>query len=234
LRATAAALRALRYLGGDLKNRAACEHFVIACAIPTGGFADVPGRTADVVSSAAGLMALAELKRGPDHLVHKTVSYLDRNARSFEEIRMAAAGMEAAGRQSAESANWIKQLIRERRPDGTFGEASVGDTAGRVVTLLRLGASLPPIGPIVATLRAGQRADGGFGKDDSGSDLETTYRVMRAFAMLKCRPLRPDRVAVFVAACRDADHGYALRPGLPSQMAPTYFASAVLRWLAEP
>jgi hypothetical protein len=83
-------------------------------------------------------------------------------------------------------------------------------------------------------LRAGQRADGGFGKDDSGSDLETTYRAMRAFAMLKCRPPHPDRVAVFVASCRNADHGYGLRPGLPSQMASTYFASAVLRWLAAP
>jgi prenyltransferase beta subunit len=85
---------------------------------------------------------------------------------------------------------------------------------------------------VVKTLKAGQRKDGGFGKADAaGSDLETCYRVMRCFVMLKEKPADVAGLRKFVARCRNADGGYGIAPGQPSGAGPTYFASIVLHWL---
>jgi prenyltransferase beta subunit len=82
-------------------------------------------------------------------------------------------------------------------------------------------------------LKKGQRADGGFGKEQSKtSDLETSYRVMRAFVMLKDKP-DVERCRSFVAQCRNPDRGYGVAPGQTSSVAATYFASIILHWLIE-
>ena len=135
------------------------------------------------------------------------------------------------------------------------------DTAGGVVTFLRLEATKNrltadkleeitkllqaardnpkknPLHPetketILKTLRTGQRPDGGWGKDGEGSDLETTYRVMRAFWMLKAKP---DIAAcqAFIAKCRNADGSYSPQPNQAGNVSATYFAAIVSHWLAE-
>jgi hypothetical protein len=82
-------------------------------------------------------------------------------------------------------------------------------------------------------LNAGQRPDGGFGKGGAkGSDLETTYRVVRCYVMLKQTP-DVKKCLGFVAKCRNDDGGYASEPGLPSNVGATYFAAILQHWLAE-
>ena len=98
-----------------------------------------------------------------------------------------------------------------------------------------MGAEPANLEPILKVLKEGQRQNGGWGKADSeiASDLETTYRVMRCFVMLKARPANVEGVRSFVAKCRNADGGYGLAPGQASSVSPTYFAAIVLHWLKD-
>jgi hypothetical protein len=101
---------------------------------------------------------------------------------------------------------------------------------------LRAGEKLPDDQrkAVVAALQAGQREDGGFGKPgDKGSDGETTYRVMRAFHLLKEKPKDVAKVREFFARCRNADGGYGVAPKQPSTVSGTYYAAVVSKWLAE-
>jgi prenyltransferase beta subunit len=237
LRATVAAVRALHYFGGEPRNREACARYVQAAFDPaSGGFVNTrPGGKPDVVLTAVGLMGVAALKLPTDRYAGPALKYLGEHARGFEEIRMAAAGAEAAGQRPAEADEWLRQIARMRNPDGTYGK---GDGQGRatgsaVAAVLRLGGKVEQRDNVLKALRAGQRKDGGFGKEEAaGSDLETTYRVMRSFHMLK---EMPDAAAcrAFVARCRNEDGGYGVTPGQPSNVGATYYAGSVLHWLAE-
>src|SRR5947209_3884114 len=64
LRATTAALRAIKYFGGTAPNAGTCARFVGGCFdCDTGGFTDRPGEgKPDVFSTAVGAMAVVELK----------------------------------------------------------------------------------------------------------------------------------------------------------------------------
>jgi hypothetical protein len=118
--------------------------------------------------------------------------------------------------------------------DGTFGKGTgrVRETGGAVAAVLRLGGTVKDSGAIVKALDEGQGKDGGFGKADSrGSDLETSYRVMRTYHMLKAKPKRADDLRAFVAKCRNADGGYGVVPGAASTTGGTYFAGIILYWL---
>jgi hypothetical protein len=97
-----------------------------------------------------------------------------------------------------------------------------------------MGLKFPKPGKILQVLRDGQRQNGGWGKDTDaiGSDLETTYRVMRCFVMLKARP-DVEGVRSFVAKCRNEDGGYGVAPGQPSSVGGTYFAAIITHWLKQ-
>jgi hypothetical protein len=83
-------------------------------------------------------------------------------------------------------------------------------------------------------LRKGQRMNGGYGKEATAtSDLESTYRVMRAFVMLKSQPKDVEGVRSFVAKCRNADGGYGVSPGEPSNINATYFAAIIRHWAKD-
>ena len=87
---------------------------------------------------------------------------------------------------------------------------------------------------VVKALDAGQRKDGGFGKEKvEESDLETSYRVMRTYHMLKAKPARVADLKAFVARCRNKDGGYAVVPGGASSASGTYFAGIILYWLDQ-
>ena len=87
---------------------------------------------------------------------------------------------------------------------------------------------------IVKKLNDEQRDDGGFGKADvDNSDLETTYRVMRTYHMLKSKPVKLKELRAFVAKCRNDDGGYGVIPGVASTAGGTYFASIILHWAEE-
>jgi prenyltransferase beta subunit len=190
-----------------------------------------------VTTTAIGLMAVAELY--PDRFDPAPSNrFLSNNAKSFEERRLAVAGMEAAKVFAPVIKDWFAEIRKTANPDGTFGkgDAQARETGGVIASFLRAGQKLPADQhkAVVAALQAGQRSDGGFGKPgDKGSDGETTYRVMRAFHLLKEKPKNVDGVRQFFARCRNADGGYGMAPGQPTTVGGTYYAAAVSRWLGE-
>jgi prenyltransferase beta subunit len=234
LRATSAALRALRYQEGKPRDQNAAARFVAACFDKSAGaFSDQPHGRPDVNATAVGLMAVQELHMPMDKY-RSAASYLGLHARTFEEIRIAAAGLEAAGTRPPQASRWVSRILEMRHSDGTFGEGdgAARDTGGAVVALLRLGAHLEHEENVLRCLKNGQRPDGGFGKGGTAtSDLESTYRVLRAFVMLHQKPENVTACRAFVARCRNSDGGYGVAPGQPSSVSGTYFASIILHWL---
>lgn len=246
LHATVAAVRALHYFGGEPRDRAACVRYVENAFNPaTGGFVNTqPGGISDASVTAVGLMGAAALKMPMDKYADPALKYMAQDVnrprviRFGEEMRMAAAGAEAAGKRPAQADRWLRLIARAQNADGTYGEGADIDrawaTASAVVTVLRLGGHVEGRDNVIKVLKAGQRKDGGFAALTTASpDLAATYRVMRCFHMLK---VKPDEKALraFVARCRNADGGYGVKPGQPSSVGATYYAGSVLHWLAEP
>jgi hypothetical protein len=240
LPATLAAVRALKYFGGDIRDEKACVQFVERCRdAKSGGFANRPGWVPDATSTALGIMALVDLKQPKDAVGKAGMKYLGEHAHAFEEIRMAAAAAEALGTRPPEADKWIDYLRnvpgfgRETSSEHFTTRDPVGQ-ASVAVTILRLGGTATDRAALLKTLRDGQRSDGGFGQvDGRGSDLGSCYRVMRAFAMLKEKPASPAKLREFIAKCRNADGGYGIKPGEPSNVSATYNAGIVLHWLEQ-
>jgi prenyltransferase beta subunit len=236
LRATSAAARALHYFGGELKNKKACISFVGNCFDPeTGGFRDTTGAEPDLFSTAVGVMAVVELKMPTEKYAQPAIKYLSEHAKSFEDIRIVAAALESLGKSSPRNQEWLKDIRNSKNADGTYGKG-VGKaraTGGAVAAILRLGGKVDDRDRVLAALRQGQRKSGGFGKEDAGdaSDLETTYRVMRTFMMLKARPDDVAGLEAFIAKCRNSDGGYGVAPGQPSSVSGTYYAASIRHWL---
>jgi hypothetical protein len=236
LRATSSALRIHKYLGGEVPNKENCAKFVASCFDrASGGFADTPGGKPEVAVTAVGLMAVVELKMPRDTYEAAAVRYLNENAKTFEEIRIAVAGLEAVEKKSPQTAAWKDTVLKMANDDSTFGkgDGKARDTGGSVVSLLRMGVKLEKRDDVLKALNAGQRTDGGFGKADAKtSDLESSYRVMRCYHMLKAKP-DAEKMTGFVAKCRNDDGGYGVAPGEKSTVSATYFAAIIGYWLAE-
>lgn len=275
LRATSGAVRALKYLGQPLlpKEREKHAKFVLSCYDPkTGAFAE-PGGKADVAITSVGVMAAVELGI-PKEQFAKAMDYLKANAKTFEEVRIAAAAVEAWGAKDCpfKLDDWFADARKHLAPLLSLDELVKFDAAsltraardglarevGSVAAFhLRLGspvfgspALIPerkspappsggPMGSKDATvahtiLEMGQRDDGGWGKKgEQASDIETTYRVMRALMLLKEKPKDAKKLRAFVAKHRNADNGYATKPGERSGMSGTYYCAVVLYWLDE-
>lgn len=243
LPATSAAVRAIRLFGGRIEGVAATETFIKSCVTPD-GLAPRPAMPADVRTTAVGIMAYLELRPQTqlnvgqiNLLLGGAVEALYARSRTFDDIRIAAAALEALGDRSADHAaqrrGWITQVEALRRPMGWFGKTGdeARETASAVVTLLRLGGRVDKPGDVVQLLRQQQHKTGGWGTTPTAApDLESTYRVVRCFVMLDGRP-DTAALAQFVRACRNADGGYGLQPGQRSNVSATYFAGSVLAWL---
>jgi prenyltransferase beta subunit len=239
LRSTSAGIRAIGYWGGEVPDKDAARKYVAKLFDKkTGGF--IPSALddvkPDVYNTAVGLMAVVELKIPLEDVEKPAIQFLGENAKNFEEIRIAVAGLEAVGKLPPQGKDWLAQLEKMKNADGTWGKGpgAARDTGGTAVAILRLGGKLSDRDNILKTMRTGQRKDGGFGQASSEtSDLETTYRVMRCFMMLKEKPDDPAKVRAFIASCRAKDGGYGVAPGAPSNVGGTYFAGIVLKWLEE-
>jgi len=237
LRATSGAIRALKYFGGEVPDREKAAKFVAACFdTKTGGYSDKPQGKPEIILTAVGIMAAVELKM-PDAFIAKAVDYLaaNTNPKEFEEMRIAAAGFDSAKKFPMEvTQRWLAEVVAKKNNDGSYltptGDARM--TGSAVALILRLGGTLTDAErkASLAILKGGQRTDGGFGKADSGSDLETTYRVIRAFHMLKEKPGDVAKLTVYIGKCRNPDGGYGVEPGKPSTIAATYYASILLHW----
>ena len=147
-------------------------------------------------------------------MIKEAADYLGKNAKSFEEVRMAIAGLEAVHGTSPDFARWNEQLQGMRNPDGTWGEGpgQAYATGGAGAAVLRMGLKLDKRDAVIAALKAGQRPEGGWSKDAGPPDLGATYRIMRALYMLHERP-DIDRLLAFIARCRQSDGSYASKPG---------------------
>jgi acetyl esterase/lipase len=234
LGSTSSAIRALKYSGGSVRDVPACIAYVKSCFDPkAGAFAPKPGGTPDVRTTAIGLLAVAELKIATDEMTDGAIKYLS-NAKEFEDIRIAVAGLEAVKKTSPDVPAWAEKVKADRNPDGTWGRGSGQPfaTGGAAVALLRMGLELDKRDAVVAALKAGQMSDGGWSKDDGPSTLDASYRIMRAFYMLKEQP-DVDRLRSFIARCRQSDGGYANAPGGTADLAGTYSATIITRWTRQ-
>ena len=95
LGATNSGLRVLKHVGGSVPDILGCIKYVKSCRDAGGGFAPMPGGKPDVATTAIGLMAASELKIVDQNMIKEASDYLGKNAKSFEEVRMAIAGHEA-------------------------------------------------------------------------------------------------------------------------------------------
>jgi hypothetical protein len=186
-----------------------------------------------VATTAVGIMAVVELKMPKEKYLGPAAEFLEANAKTFEEVRIAAAGMEALGKKPGKAEAWIKTVSELRNDGGTFGKG--GDvprtTGGCTAAILRLGGTIDNKKEVLAALRRGQRDDGGFGKDgEKVSDLETSYRIMRAFHMLGEKPAA-EKLRRFVQSCRTDRGGYGVKVGEPPTVSGTYYAAIILHWL---
>ncbi len=231
LGSTNSALRVLKYVGGSVPDILACVRYVKSCRDQGGGFAQNPGGKPDVITTAIGLMAASELKIADQTVVQEAIAFLGKNAKSFEEVRMAIAGLEAVGAKSPDFARWNEQLQAKRNPDGTFGEgpSQAFDTGGTAAAILRMGLELDKRDAIANVLKSGQRPDGAWSKDAGNTDLGSTYRIMRALYMMHEKPDLA-RLLGYVARCRQSDGSYASAPGGTGSLSATYTATIVTRW----
>ena len=231
---TSSAIRTLGFVGGTAREIPAAIAYVKSCHDPaTGGFAPSPGGKADIGSTAVGLMAVVALKVDPTPYAEGAIAFFSKEAKDFEQVRISVAGLEAIRATSPDFARWTAQVKADRNPDGTYGTgpARPRATGSRVAALLRMG--VPPEkdekAAILAALRDGQKPDGGWGEGDGPSDLGSSYRIMRAFYMLREKPDLA-RLRVYLAGHRQADGGYAPKPGAASDMGGTYFCSIMGYW----
>jgi len=239
LRATSAAVRTWKYLdgaglGSKLPNKDKHAAFVLKCYDPkTGAFAEPDGKP-DVAVTSVGVMAAMELGV-PKEKFAKAMDYLKENAKTFEEVRIAAAGVEAWGVKDCpfKLDDWIKVATDyAARPNPKDDPARAAGSA--TAFFLRLDRKLPDDLSLASlTLRSGQRKDGGWGKTEGDSDIETTYRVMRALMLLRVKPKDPQKLRAFLAAHRNKDDGYATKPGEPSNMSGAYYNAIVSKWLDD-
>jgi prenyltransferase beta subunit len=238
LSATNAAVRTLKYLGAAVPNQEKHAAFVLACFDPeTGGFGQVPRHgKPDVAGTSAGVMAATELGV-PKKKFAKAMDYIKENAKTFEDVRIGAAAVEAWGVKDCpfELDEWFKianefgnRPAEEPKNGGARGAGSL------VAMWLRLGRTLPARQNVLGLLTAGQRADGGWGKAGAkASDLESTYRVMRALMLLKEKPKDVKKLRAYLDAHRNADGGYGTKPGDPSTVSAVYYCTVVSKWLDE-
>lgn len=244
LRATNGAVRALKYLGFPLLNSERAKHakFVLSCYDPkTGAFAE-PGGKPDVTITSIGIMAAAELDI-PHEKYAKSMDYLKEHAKTFEEVRIGAAAVEAWGVKKCpfKLDDWFKiasKYIASLNLKGNveaFRDGGAREAGSYVALVLRLHL-LPAdnLGLPGLSLRDGQRDDGGWGKKgEKASDIETTYRVMRAMMLMKMKPKDVAKLRAFIESRRNEDNGYAVKPGDKSSMSGVYYATIITMWLDE-
>jgi predicted esterase len=230
LGATNSGLKVLLHVGGSVPDVLSCVSYVKACHDSSGGFAPEPGGKPDVMTTAVGLMAASELKIADPELVKAAIDYLGKNAKTFEEVRMAIAGLEAVRTPSPDFPRWLEQINALREPDGTFGKDSgkAYATGGAAAAILRMGMKLDNRDAIITAIKAGQH-DGAWSKDDGPPDLGASYRVMRALYMLREKP-DVDRLMSFIKSCRQSDGSYSSKPGGTGDMGGTYTATIITRW----
>lgn len=238
LGATSSAVRILGYTAGSVRDVPGAITYVKSCYDEaSGGFAPTPGGKPTIDSTVSGLNALVALHVDSKPYGDKAVAFFGREAKTYEEVRVAIAGLEAIKAASPDYPRWTSEVInKDRNADGTYGTGAAKPkaTGGSAAALLRMGVPIEPEAraAILAAMRAGQREDGGWSGNDGPSDLPSSYRIMRAFFMMKEKPDLA-RIRGFIAQHRQSDGGYAAAPGAPATIGGTYFCSIMNYWARQ-
>ena len=113
-------------------------------------------------------VTVVELKMPLEKYQDRAVKYLAEQCKSFEDIRIAVAGLEAIKQDSSRARTWLVQVEKMRNPDGTYGKdlAQARDTGGAVVAVLRLKGKVTEPKTVLKVLKDGQRLNGGYGKEN--------------------------------------------------------------------
>ena len=243
LRATNGAVKALKALGEKVTGVEKIQKFVLGCYDPkTGAFAEPDGKP-DTITTCIGIIVAREVGV-PTKEMPKALGHVLAVAHEFEELRMAAAAVEAWGAENLNLGELRETLgTHLAAPPGDAQDGGARQSAAVIVSWLRLRTAGGDqekdwVGKSLAAheklLKPGQCDDGGWRKKgEQASDLESTYRVMRAFKMLGLKPKDIAKLRVFVASHRNKDGGYAMKPGDPSSMSGVYYAVIVSKWLGE-
>lgn len=235
LRPTNGAIRALKYLGAEVPNKDKHAAFVMKCYDPAAGTFAEPDTKPDVGSTAIGILTATELGI-PHEKYAKAMDYLKVNAKTFEDVRIGAAAVEAWGVKECpfKLDEWFAIATKQGdMPGSPPKEGGARDAGSLAAMYLRVGRELPP-STAKTVIVGGQRDDGGWGKaGEKASDVESTYRVMRALYLLKEKPKDGAKLRAFLAKHRNADGGSGTTPGGPSNMSGTYYAAIITKWLDE-
>jgi len=176
----------------------------------------------------------------PKEKIARAMDYLKENARTFEEVRIGAAAVEAWGVKDCpfKLDEWQgianKELGTKLPTINSGGARMIGSITAFTLRLgLRKETDSKPEA-IARLLDRGQLADGGWCKEgEKSSDIETTYRVMRAYTLLKEKPKDSKKLREFIQSHRNKDGGYATKPGDKSSMSGVYYATIITYWLDE-
>ena len=235
LSSTQNAIRVLGFVAGSIPDPLKCMDFLRSCADPqSGGFAQKPGGTPEVGTTAHALIAMGELNMGDKELINRAVAFLGERAKAYEEVRIGAAGLEAVGvRPNPDvSERWKAVFYAGRNADGTWGQGAskAFDSGGRAAGLLRIGLEPENRDAIAKVLKEAQQADGGWTtKENSPSDFGTSYRIMRALYLMKERP-NLESLRKFVAGAMGSNGLYSGSPKTPGDLGTSYTALILLRW----
>jgi len=239
LRACNGAVKALHTLGvEDIPEQEKVVAFVLSCYDPKAGAFAEPGGKPDVTITSIGVMVAMELGIAKEKIA-KAMAYLEMYKKGFEEERISAAAIEAWGIESIDSfqLGLMTMSARLELKNAESSKDDLGRLSGSVLAMrLRLGDKIAPkdLKEHVEIITANQRPDGGWGKlNEKTSDLDSTYRVMRAFWLMKQKPANFEKVKVFVEKCRNKDGGAGVKPGEPSTMSGVYYTTIISKWIAE-
>jgi hypothetical protein len=203
----------------------------------TGAFAE-PGGKPDVGSTSIGVMVAMELNI-PKEKFAKAMAYLKENAKTFEEVRIGAAAVEAWGVKDCpfKLDDWFAVADKEAKTKlGDVKDGGARISGSYAAMVLRLGGKVSEnnVGLIALILLAGERDDGAWSKQgEKTSDIESTYRVMRALMLLKEKPKDAKKLREFIESHHNKDGGYATKPGEKSNMSGVYYATIITKWLDD-
>jgi pimeloyl-ACP methyl ester carboxylesterase/prenyltransferase beta subunit len=231
LSATSSVVRTLGFVRGSIPDVLACIRYLKSCRVPNSGFSATPGGQPEVHVTAVGLMAAADLKVDDATMIQDAIAYFAANAKSFEEVRIAIAGLEAVKTPSPDFPRWLKQIEATRNSKGTYGEGpgEAFASGGAAAAIRRMGMKVENADAIIAAIKAAQRPDGAWSKDDGPTDLSASYRIMRGLFMMGAKPDIP-KLRAYIASCRQPDGSYSVRPGGEGTPSGTYYSMIITRW----
>ncbi|MGL4419993.1 MAG: prenyltransferase/squalene oxidase repeat-containing protein [Gemmataceae bacterium] len=237
LRACNGAVKTLKMLGAEVPELAKVRAFVQSCQDPaTGHFAEPAGKP-DVTITAIGIMVARELDVPRGTLV-PSIQYLADHAKTFDEVRISGAAIEAFGiaESKLDLTPWT-EIVQKRRQELDLAKtvAIARELGGATAFLQRLNLPVknPTIETTVEALKQSVNAEhGGWClPGQTGFDIDTTYRIMRCLHLCKIPHPAPDTLRKTLSGCRNADGGYGVKPGAPSSMSGVYYCTILAAWL---